>query len=302
MRPILHVGFAHTGTSSLQQNLFSKRDDILYCGLPHSLLGGIFSNLKYQGRNYDPAATAKLALEYIHARKAQHQRIVVSDETLVDQPEIYHTPHMQPAHTIAMRLHTLFPEAKILFTIRNPMEIATSSYLICKRNFAVLSHRAIESFDEWFAGNHSQVTNLYLRNLDQSMAVMEYAEIFGTENVSVLPLELLKRQGARAYLKKLEELVGLPISEADIDHYGQVQNARMSVGEEKIIEQWVDPEFRARYTSLDEALKQAMPSEPVTIELNDAQHELIHERTFMGNRLLAERFGLPLAAYGYPLA
>ena len=45
MSAIIHVGFAHSGTTSLQQNLFLRRSEFLYCGLPYGEIGGIFSEL-----------------------------------------------------------------------------------------------------------------------------------------------------------------------------------------------------------------------------------------------------------------
>jgi hypothetical protein len=48
MRPIIHPGFAHSGTTSLQENIFSQRRDLLYCGIPYGELGGLFSWIKYQ--------------------------------------------------------------------------------------------------------------------------------------------------------------------------------------------------------------------------------------------------------------
>lgn len=87
--PIIHVGFAFSGTTSLQQNLLSRRADIFYAGIPYSDLGGVFSWIKYQEPDqYDPAAAARLCKELIFDRMSADQRLVLSDETFVEQPAI----------------------------------------------------------------------------------------------------------------------------------------------------------------------------------------------------------------------
>jgi hypothetical protein len=106
----MHVGFAHSGTTSLQENIFSKRTDLFYAGVPYGDLGGIFSWVKYrEPRRYDSAATTALAAELIFGRMHAGQRLVISDETLLDQPAIYYTPAMMHVALIAERIRRSLP-------------------------------------------------------------------------------------------------------------------------------------------------------------------------------------------------
>ena len=43
---VIHVGFANTGTTSLQRNFFAARDDIFLVGEPYGERGGIFTAIK----------------------------------------------------------------------------------------------------------------------------------------------------------------------------------------------------------------------------------------------------------------
>jgi hypothetical protein len=263
--PIIHAGFAHTGTTSLQENIFSKRADVFYAGQPYGELGGIFSYIKYlEGEHYSHDRTAALCDAYIHKAMKPGQRLVITDESLIDQPAIYYTPAMLPVRTIAERLHALFGPAVILFTLRNPLQRVISNYMVYKANSATVN-REVEPFDAWFAGNCSQVRNLFLRTLDPSHAIKIYQDIFGASAVHVLPLELLTNTGAAAYLQRLGEITGLEITREEIASY-TARNASPQHG----------------------------------ISLTDRQRSVIRERSAKGNAFVAKTFDLPLAAYGYP--
>jgi hypothetical protein len=305
---ILHVGFAHSGTTSLQENLFSRRPDLYYCGLPYGELGGIFSFIKYStDRELNNDLIDRLSRDYIWSRARSEQTIVVSDETLTEQPEVYFTPQMQPMAVIANRLRRLFPDAMVLFTIRNQFDYVVSSYLNLKRNYAHVAHRPIEDFDAWFAGNHTQIANLFLRNLDYSQAIRDYSEVFGRSAIAVLPLELLQRQGTKAYLDQLAEATGITISGEDVANFSEIRNRRMTVLEDAVATRWHDQGFRRTYEMLtacvgDDRLSSAMKTgEPVKIALSESHIETVRRRSEQGNAFIAGEFGLPLEDYGYPV-
>lgn len=235
--------------------------------MPYDKLGGIFSSIKYLDPDqYQHEATAAQCQRLIFGKMLPAQRLIISDETLTEQSAIHYTPAMMPVRIIAERLHALFGPATILFTIRSQFHYAVSMYQVLKRNYSELSNTAIEPFNAWFAGNHTQLSNLFLRNLDFSHAIKIYQSVFGGDAVRVLPLELLTRDGNVAYLKQLGEILGLPISPAEAE------------------------EYRPRNQS-----------PPHSIVLSRRQRHTISERAAAGNAWLAETFNLPLREFGYPL-
>ena len=126
---ILHVGFGHSGTTSLQENLFSKRDNLFYCGLPYHHFGGIFSAIKYADElDYKEAEIENLCDQYIWSKRNIGQRVVVSDETLTEQTTVYYTPRHMPHEIVACRLKRLFPDSTVLFTIRNQFDYIQANY------------------------------------------------------------------------------------------------------------------------------------------------------------------------------
>jgi hypothetical protein len=193
------------------------------------------------------------------------QRLVLSDETFVDQPAIYNTPAMMPAAVIAQRLRDLFGSSEILFTIRNQERVVVSNYLSLRRNCAK-EGRPLEPFGEWFAGNLVHVRNLYLRNLDASHAIKIYERVFGSDAVHVLPLEILTRCGADAYLRRASEIAGIESGPGDAE----------------------------RYYALN-------ASPPHGIVLTDDVRDIIARRAAHGNAYVAARFALPLGELGYPM-
>jgi hypothetical protein len=142
---------------------------------------------------------------------------------------------MLPVRTIAERLRSLFPDAEILFTTRNQLDYVVSSYLNLKRNYALLAQRPIEPFDRWFEGNHTQVANLFLRNLDYSQAIRTYIDVFGRDSVFVIPLELLLHDGVREYLDRLGSFLKIDIRDDDIANYSAVWNRRMTTLEDAFV-------------------------------------------------------------------
>jgi hypothetical protein len=307
LRTVLHVGFSHSGTTSLRKNLLERHDELFYCGQPYGERGGIFSDIKYKPDYplYDRAMIEQLCRGYIFEQASRHQSVTVSGETIVDQPEIYYTPSMLPVRTIAERLRSLFPDADILFTTRNQLDYVVSSYLNLKRNYALLAQRPIESFDRWFEGNHTQVANLFLRNLDYSQAIRTYIDVFGRDSVFVIPLELLLHDGVREYLDRLGSFLKIDIRDDDIANYCAVWNRRMTTLEDAFIGATCEePRFRELYdvfmanTNGAEAMNASAPS---PVSLSASQIATIRERVATGNAFIAREFGLPLATFGYPM-
>ncbi len=305
---ILHVGFGHSGTTSLQENLLSKRDNLFYCGLPYHHFGGIFSAIKYADElDYKEAEIENLCDQYIWSKRNIGQRVVVSDETLTEQTTVYYTPRHMPHEIVACRLKRLFPDSTVLFTIRNQFDYIQANYFVLKRNYAYLANRAIEPFDEWFEGNRSQLANSFLRNVNYAKAVQAYELVFGRDNIRILPLEEIAR-GPRGYLDLLSAALSLQISPADVDRFAMVKNQRMTTVECIKTDLWPDSRFREFYESLvsslgEEAIELAITSGTrASIPLSQQQRECIANVCRAGNDWLERNYDLKLTSLGYPCA
>jgi hypothetical protein len=308
----IHVGFMNSGTTSLQRNFFSQRPEFFLVGEPYNERGGIFHNIKsVEDYLFDDSGISRLCDEQIYELR-KGRSIVISDEALCgDTPQIYFPPFTISRDHIALRLRRFFPNAKIIFTLREQRRYATTMYLCLKRNSAFLDRRvksAIPPFSRWFRGVLSQPKCHYLNNLDYSEAIGLYVQIFGRENICVLPLEMIAEEGERAYLGKLCEHMNISLSDSDVDRFKVVHNRRMSSRRNMVADLITDDRFESLLDGLAErfgrdeidAFLEDSPREDITLTADEEQE--IRCRVGQGNRLIADEFGLNLEQYGYMIA
>lgn len=302
----LHVGFGHSGTTSLQLNFFGRRPDLLYLGTPFGDAGGFFSHIKYLD---DSCINERQMLEWcrnlIYANSRRDKRpIVVSDETFSDTSELFYCPRHLPADLIARRLKRYFPTARIIFTIRNQTDYVSSMYFNLKRNYAFLSGVALPQFTEWWAGMHSQERCLYLQNLDYSHLIEVYLQLFGRENLLILTLEELKTHGSRRYLEKLCQFMNLDLREDDITAFSVPRNTRMTVVESRLAElvsagsaEWTEAVRNLRHNDSMAGLIANAPR--LSLKFDDDQLRELKRVVTQGNQWIASEFELPLGELGY---
>lgn len=179
LRPLIHPGFHKTGTSWLQANLFAnsahfdsffthEQADLLFCR-PHDL-------------EFDAEATRAAC----RARLVQVSgRIpVLSSEILSGL--IFTGSTISAA--VAKRLRSSFDDAKILFTVRAQVPMVRSIYSQYIKRGGRLS---LEEFLDYKPEYGYSWFNRDVVRFDRLVAF--YADLFGADNVLVLPQELLAR-------------------------------------------------------------------------------------------------------------
>jgi Sulfotransferase family len=303
----IHVGFANTGTTSLQQNFFSTRSDLLFAGEPYGERGGIFTAIKsIEDFKFDAAFVEALCGELVYAPSGGRP-IVISDENLCDTPQLHFGPYAVPRDAVALRLHHFFPSAKIIFTIRDQRHYAVSAYFNLKNNAAFFDRMPIAPFPVWLDAVLSRERSHFMQNLNFREIISFYAALFGRENICVLPLEMLVIDGAESYLRQLCRFLGIPFSRADAANYTRIRNRRMSRRRELAAELLQDDRFTQLLADLavflgPERLDAFLDEGPrAAVELQPAEEVKIRRRVGVGNWLLAREFGLDLARYGYLL-
>ncbi|MGE0094540.1 MAG: hypothetical protein AB7M05_15995 [Alphaproteobacteria bacterium] len=296
----IHPGFSNTGTSSLQINLFSKRADIFFVGEPYKERGGIFTAIRsLEDMNFDGTKIQRLSDKQIFDR-ADGRPIVISDETLTEAPQLFFRQFVMPRDVIAMRLKMLFPEAKIIFTIREQRTRIASMYLNLKRNYAKFSNMPIPPFDEWFDAMISQVRSEYLHNLDYTSTIDLYCSLFGERNVHILPIEL----PTQAYYARLCAFMGLTLDASVIPMLSERQNRRLTIVEDALLDSRGNKidvilehlKKKLGSEAVEAAIKDAPPAYP---ELSKSRQDKIVSVVCRGNRTISEQFKLDLAKLGY---
>jgi hypothetical protein len=260
-----------------------------------------------EGFKYDEVSISRECHEQIFSRN-EGKTVVVSDETLCDTPQLYYAPYVLPRDVIAWRLFRLFQPAKIIFTIRRQEDYVSSMYLNLKRNSAFFSQMPVPPLSDWYRGMLSQLRCHYLQNLRFSEAIGIYEQIFGRDNILVLPLEQLIVDGPRKYLQTLCDFVGIGLADEEVDRYTEVQNKRMSHLQSLACDLLADDRFFSIYTTLEqefgrEQLAQFLDrGERARAVLDDEALADLRSRVGSDNRLLAEEYHLNLERYGYALA
>jgi hypothetical protein len=195
-RTLLHIGFHKTGTTFLQDHVFGRPDRGF--ASPWSVVGGeaIQHFVLCHPARFDAGAVAD---EFLAAASgvAPDGVPVISHEDLCGYP----VNHRYYGHEVARRLHEAFPDARVLVGIREQRSMIRS-----------LWGQYIKQDGEWpidqFLGSGNEppgfVPICRLDHFEYDLLIGRYIDLFGRDNVKVLPYELL-RQDSVAYEQTLHD-------------------------------------------------------------------------------------------------
>jgi hypothetical protein len=227
----------------------------------------------------------------------------------------------------ARRLHSLFgPDCKILMVIRNQLDLFLSFYFECVRcGYQGDFTRFIEY--HYFHQFRTILSDLYYDRMFDL-----YAGLFGTENVAVIPMELLVRE-QQEVLKEISVYAGISPLELELKKYNNSDDKRyieavrqmnekypnnMGSGHfgmtdtEKLRAHWkisyggsvpaeAETSYSMRtmiYRAAAEVIKDYVP--PMSAEYSAHWGDVLNSMFAPHNRALVEMTGLDLQALGYP--
>jgi len=210
----LHAGMPKTASTYLQNNYFPYLEDTYYVGIqgddgPRGAVHQFIEDLTArQTRNsvaldFDREILKRDIWEFLENRP--EPRILISYEAFVGGDS---TDGFRSFKPVAELLHYVFPNAKILLIIRQQADFFESSY-----SFQVTKgySRSIDYFLNIRAGGFGcrrpptntrkrrNSRNCDIRSCDYLEFWEYYSYLFGKENVTVMPFELLKQDKKRFY-------------------------------------------------------------------------------------------------------
>lgn len=205
---LVHVGYVKTATTFLQRMVFSGVNGDFELAAGAATRGQIVHNILLADDYSFDAEKVRNRMEAFAAPvRARGKLPVWSEEMLLGNPP---SPRYD-GFSNARKIHAVYPDAKVLITIRRQQSMALSLY----REYVLGGGRMhIESFigtGEEPVG-YSPVLRTYFLHYDR--AISHYRNLFGAEKVLVLPQEMLAQNPAQ-YIDKLSEFTGYGIS-ADI--------------------------------------------------------------------------------------
>lgn len=198
-KPLIHIGYHKTASTWLQDNLFDN---------PESGFERYFSQQDVRDHIVLPGSfkfsTEKLKELYektLEEKQASEDKVsVLSNERLSGNP---HSGGYD-SKEIADRLYESFPEGKVLIVVREQLSAITSSYVQYVRAGGPCS---INDYLEPPNRGKPVIPLFDFEHFNYLRLVKYYVELFGKENVLVLPYELF-REDAQEFCNRICDFAG----------------------------------------------------------------------------------------------
>jgi hypothetical protein len=193
----LHLGMPKTGTTFLQNRFFPHLKGV---GYQDKDIGELVNRVIYSNPILIDLNSIREEANVLVSR-INEDRVLISHERLFgDMLRNY-----QDNVYLTGCLKVIFPKAKLIVVIRRQDDLVESIY---KQSLQSFSYQRLNSFlnyrNKTFSDALDQhgLPNIDVKQIDLYSYVKNYVEHFGSDNVTVLPYELLRRDQP-AFLKQL---------------------------------------------------------------------------------------------------
>ena len=295
LRPILlHPGFAKTATTTLQEGLFDAHPEIGFLGRTRD--GRSLDRLIHRISRED-----SITFDYAAARDALAAAIaaIPADRRLLISCENFSLYEVADRGLVAARLARLFPNATILFTIRNQNALLSAWYFQKMKKYVKGGHWL--NLEEYVRLKSKEPHRSIIGDLDFAPRVFHYVKLFGVERVHVLPFELLHHDRA-AFAGRLAGILAIDADAVEARLAKQPLNPRLGtayVDFHRLYGRWL-PGYIAR--KIGTRVAQSGLGTPLETKLPARVRRLVAANCARGNARLDAFFGLGLGDYGYPLS
>jgi hypothetical protein len=326
MEKYIHIGFPKTATTTLQDNVFAHHSGILYLGKSAAFKGNrepaiynraaLFMNIWRLSRElWNPGEAVRMAADCVLPYCSSDRPNVISLEEFS-----YATPRRWD---VPKRLKQVFGDARIIMTIRSQYDSLVSAYYWKSLNLELNA-----DFDGWF-DSMMACAQKPLNRINQPLnlpryydVVRVYAEVFGKENICIIPFEWLRNDSLK-FVEKLSDFIGIGEGETHRLLSRKRQNIRQSeltIKYQRQIKKTCIAFFRcinkdlprSRVGYYNGAYENGFHgivsrllnriSSPPQKRLTEAQTKFILGFYGKGNTRLMEEYNLDLKTYGYPCA
>ena len=126
----IHVGLPKTATTTLQQKVFPAHPELVYLGTRanHPQFDQMmFALCSVDNADYDANKSSAVVDELLSGQRDDGKPVVVSYESITNQG---HDRRVK-----AERLKALFPDARIVLTVRRPEDMVVSTYFQWLKGF-----------------------------------------------------------------------------------------------------------------------------------------------------------------------
>jgi len=317
LKPIVHIGFPKTGTTSLQKGYFEKHPEFNYIGqtnIPNDIRKVIELDI-----------LSKSEFEYNREHVISKFQSLISTQNIINPGKVFIFSHEALTYfseefrtdmaEIARRISDIFSEAKILITIRRQDRMLCSLYQQAVKGGAYIS---FNGYLEYYMENY----HISILPLLKYVSIIKfYKKRFGTENVFVQCFEEMKEAPER-YFKALSQFCNVRNIQIQYAHENKgfggcgvlLQRVANRIVKYDLGRTRLDKSFggagekqkiSARllyktYTQvLIKSIEDILPSNR-KIEIPKNWKNRILDLYGKSNQQLCNEFGLPLKLYNYP--
>lgn len=322
-RPVIHIGMPKTATKTFQWRLFAHHSEIFYLGR----FDGSYFGKAY--RRYDKCRDGdvqtimkEIAYDNVYNPDIARCRSLL-DKVLrpaIEQDllpvwswESYSTDILAKRRVRAKNLKRVFGDAKIIMTLRNPVQLLESAYFqqLQRDNVGARAVRGrppyLPTIDKWLkSGWNGEV----LPHIQYADTLQAYVDQFGRDNVHVLLFEDLKADSIAFYravcrIMEIDDEEGVRLMAEKSD------NERWTVNQvEALAKIRSSPVRILRFCLADKPARKTMiglqrnnvplvAGEKAKAPIAEEWRRRIYQQTEKGNRWIEEMFGLDLGAHGY---
>jgi len=302
---LIHAGLHKTGTTWLQQRVFSERDgkEIAYCGD----IDLLYRTFITPAASRFSAADAREGFAPLLDRAEKHKQLaVMSGEGLAGRP--FHAKYYRQ-HTVR-RLAEAFPEARILLTIREQRAIIYSMYgQYLRFGYTASLTEFLRAVPE--GSSHHPI--LEREFYDYMLLLQDFEQVFPADRICILPFEWLLDQ-PQAAIDRLAGFTGHKLAPIAAATTRQSSNPA-----------WSDLAYSAlrhlnRFHSQDarwQHKRRFPPPNAIAHQVNRLTPDALRDRMRQRNKALiereigdvyaasnarlAERIGIDLGRYGYSI-
>jgi hypothetical protein len=317
---LIHVGIPKTATTTFQFELFAKHNGVNFFGKPywneevgyeqsHAVARLLELIPQESGLDYSVEQASALYEQGVAPRLDEERLNVFSEEALTGAGSV-------DRRLIAMRLKDLFPTAKILVTIREQKKALFSLH-------RWLATRALTNLppNQWLASLNTfdyyrAIQNdFYLRQYDFVRIFYLYTELFGRDNVCILPTETLNDTIRVAGI--LSDFCGMNAGET-IKCFENATKQNVSPGYlgmkyQRLVKKGLGLAKRFKpcidtkpWGLFDEGIHKTIMSLMVPVDrppqgFSEDSCRRIDDYYAKGNKILSQETGLDLRSMGYPV-
>lgn len=197
--PLIHIGYHKTGTTWLQSHLFVDGHPVFHPVSATAMGPSTWAENLYVDENMDLLNAFDLNEKVIASKLSdllQAKPLVNDKIAVVSHERLSGNPHSaaQDALSIATRIQNCFPKARIFISIREQASFILSSYL------QYLSVGGTFGLQKYLLGNKdAKIPGFSPNHMKYDLLIARYQELFGEENVLVLPYELFERDKSQYF-------------------------------------------------------------------------------------------------------